>query len=117
MPRGFQQPVGSDDVGFYEGFGAGNRPIDVALGGKVQDRTRLVSGEDRIDSRTIANIAAFQDVARMIGEHLERFEIGGISELIDIDDESARRTDQMPADSRADEPRTACDEYAHVIAS
>src|SRR5271166_3698530 len=98
MPRRFEQPVSSDDIGLDESFRTRNRAIDVALGGKMENCVRLMRCEYRLDGCTITNIRAFQDVAATIGGRLERFRVGGVSELVDIDNEGAGRADQKPAD-------------------
>ena len=57
--------------------------------------------------------ALHEAVARIAGDRVERGEAGGVGELVEVDDLMAEIADEVAADGRADEPRSAGDEYPH----
>src|SRR5580704_13085723 len=83
--RSFKQMKRSEHVGAKEGFGAQNGPIDMAFGGKVDDRRRPVIGEQPVHGLAVADIAPDED---MVGVALKRSEVAQVAcigEKIEVD--------------------------------
>ena len=59
------------------------------LGGEVDDGRRLVLAEDPLDRVAIGDVALHEDVVRIAEHRLERIEIAGVGELIEVDDPRA----------------------------
>ena len=60
--RCLQKRVGTINVGFDKRAGPMNAAVNVTLGRKMNDRSRLMLCEQTIDKRSITNIALNEDV-------------------------------------------------------
>ncbi|MNE07534.1 hypothetical protein D3C80_1001570 [compost metagenome] len=60
---GFQQHVGTDDIGFDEIGRAGDGAIDVALCRQMHNGVRLVGGKDPIQFGAVADIYLLEGIA------------------------------------------------------
>ena len=96
-----------------EGVRAVDRAVDVALGGQVHHGIGRVLGEHRVHGGAVADVGADEGVARAVGDRLERAQIGGVGQLVDIDDVRVRLAHEMAADRRADEAGSPCDDDLH----
>lgn len=67
--------------------------------------------------RSVADIYLVKAVARRVSDRGKRFEIAGISELVDVGDVVRRAVDQVPDHGRADKPGAAGYEYPHYLPS
>jgi hypothetical protein len=56
-PRRVEEPQRPDDVRLHEGLGRVDRPVDVALGGEVDDGADRVLGKEPADERLVADVA------------------------------------------------------------
>ena len=54
------------DVGAHEGGGPVDAAVDVAFGGEMHHRARLVLGEQTIEQRAIADVATHEVVALVV---------------------------------------------------
>jgi len=115
MSKGLlQQRERADDVGLNKFAGAIDGSVDVALGGKMHHRTRLVFLEQRAQRRAVANILLRQQITRRscLPNGLE---VRGVGQLVDIDDERLCFVEQMPDHGGSDKPRTAGDEDGRAL--
>ena len=111
--RGLEQAVGAQHVGADEGVRAVDRAIDMALGGEMHHRIGGMLGEHRIHGVAVADVGADEGVARAVGDGLERAQVGGVGELVDVDDVRVRLAHEIAADRRADEAGSPCDDDFH----
>ena len=98
----FQQPECPHDIGRDEIGGAVDRAIDVRLRGKVDDRPRPVSIQQARDKLGIADVAAHENVAGVIGDACEIVEIAGVREFVETDDRAASKAEPVENEIRAD---------------
>ena len=84
--------------------------IDVAFGGEMHHRVGRVPLEDVVHRRAVADVGADEAVARAARNRLERAEIGGVGQLVDVDDRAVGLPHEIAADRRADEPRAPRDD-------
>jgi len=116
-PRGLEQRVGADHVGLDELGRAVDRAVHVGLGGEVHHRIRTEFGEDLVQGSRVADIDLVKLVARRVRDRGKRFEIAGISELVDVGDVVRRNVDQVPDHGRADKAGAAGYECPHYLPS
>src|SRR5690606_27825251 len=74
----FQQCQRANHVGLDEGGRAVDRAVDVALGGEVQDRVRLVFGQQPPNQITVTDVPLDEDVIRAVPYRCQAVEIAGI---------------------------------------
>ncbi len=86
--RGLQQAVRADDVGHHERIRTGDRAIDMALGGEMDDRVDRMIGNDAADQLGIADVA---DDELDLGDVIEVGAIARIGERIEHHDLVVRR--------------------------
>ena len=105
--RRLEQAEGSLDVGAHEFARTVDRAIHMALGRKVHNRTGLVLRQQARDQRTVADVATHEEVAGIAFERLERLQIAGIGELVEVSHRLAGRRDPVEHEIAADETCTA----------
>ena len=67
-----------------------NAAVDVRFSGKIDDRARLVLGEQLGDKVEIADPALDEDVARIVSQCGQVFEIAGVGQRVEVDDRFIR---------------------------
>ena len=108
-PQGVEEGVGAVDVGQDELAGVVDRPVDVGLGGEVDDG--LDAGEEAADQVPVADVAEDEFVAGVVLDVLEVVEVPGIGQLVQVDDLRLLVAAEEEADEvAADEARPARDE-------
>src|ERR1700690_3639364 len=75
---------GSDDVGLNKISGAMDGTIHMAFRRKIDDSARAMFGKQFANQLRVADVAAHKDVARIILERCEIFQIARIGQLIQI---------------------------------
>jgi hypothetical protein len=85
----------------------------LAFGRQVHDDVDGLVLEDRGHQSGVADVALDEAIATVGGDGLERRQIGGIGQRIEIDHAVCRVADQVAAHGRADEARAAGDEKIH----
>jgi hypothetical protein len=108
IQRLLEQRVGALDISLDEFAGAIDRAVDMRLGGKMQHRVRLERAQQPGHGGAVADIAAMKAIARVVLDRLQRIEIGGIGQLVEIQHLGAGLADQQPTHRRADKPGPAC---------
>ena len=102
------------DVGFDERFGAADRAIDVALGGKVRDHVDGFGRQQFLDQRAIEDRALDEAEARVAMRRREVGEIAGIGQRVEHDDPLGVAGEQMRDKIGADEASAARDQNTHA---
>lgn len=105
-----EEVEGADHVCLDELTGAVDGPIDVGFCGEINNRGRLMGGEELVQERTVSDAAVKEE---MVGVTLKRGEIFGITcvgERIEIEDFSAVRTDPIEYEIGADKAGSSGDE-------
>ena len=72
---------------------------------------RLVSLEHRVDRRALGDVAFDENVGRIAPHRLERIEVAGVSQLIEVDDPRRLLGNALPHETTADESGAAGDKY------
>ena len=70
--------------------------------------------EQRAHGVAVGDVAAHEAIARVAGDARKRSEIGGVGELVEIDDGPVGGADQVPADGRADEAGPSGYDHFHA---
>src|SRR5947207_1517821 len=86
-----------------------DRPIDMALGGEIDDGARTVLRKQRVDLRAVADVAANEYVPHIAAQPREATEIAGVSELVQVDDGLPRALQPIEHEVGADKSGTAGD--------
>ena len=110
LARGLEQHEGAVDIGAQEGLGTVDRPVDMALGGKVHDRARAVLGQQAVDQRTVGDVAAHEMVPGIALDGGQIFEVAGIGQRVEADDRLAGGTQPLEHEVGTDETCCASDE-------
>ena len=108
--RDIKEAKGADDIRFDERRGAVDRPIDMALGGKMHDCVRAELGEQAREQHGIADVALDQPVTRAAGKVGDGTWRSGISPRIKVG-HLVTFGQQLAAHRRADEAGTAGYDY------
>ena len=87
--RFFEQVECAVDVGANEIIGAVDGAVDVALGGEVNDGTRLFAPQQVAQEIAIDDVALLEAIARMGLDRTQVVEIARVCQLVEIQD--ARR--------------------------
>ena len=85
----FQQVERALNIRCYEVFGAQDGPVNVALGGEMNDSSWLVFQQEIVDKPEIVDVAPDEDVAGIAIDGGQILYVTRISELIKIDYRSA----------------------------
>ena len=98
---------GADDVGLDEILGAVDRAIHVAFRRKVDDGARPGFREQLAHQLRIADVAMYENVARIIFEGREVFQIARVGQLVQADYAFSALRKPIEDKIRADKARTA----------
>ena len=82
----------------------------MALGRKVDQGARTVLGEQPLDQRLVADVAAHEDVTPVAVETREVPQIAGVGELVEVHDRLVGVFEPVEHEVRTDEAGTASDE-------
>ena len=105
-PQGVEERVRAVDVGQDELAGVVDRPVDVGLGGEMDDA--LDAGEEAPDEGLVADVAEDEFVARVVLDVAQVVEVPGVGQLVQVDDPRPRVAAEDHADEMAaDEARPA----------
>jgi hypothetical protein len=86
----------------------------VALGGEVHDRADRVALHQLQHRGAVTDVAAHEHVPRVAFQVAQVFEVPGVRERVDVDDQIVRpRPPRPPHISRSDEPGAAGDQQIH----
>ena len=107
LPCGFEQRIGSDDIGLDEFSGTVDGAVHMGFRGEVHDDIRLKIREDPVHCRLVADVRSFETAAGVAGNTLKGFQISGICQLVDDADLISRHMNNMPYDSRTYESGSA----------
>jgi hypothetical protein len=110
-----EQRVGPDDVRLDERSRRVDGPIDVRLGREMQHRARLVFVEESSHCVVIADIDPLEDVGRGARHWLERVEVAGVGQLVDVDHTRVAAPDEHANHGGTDETGAAGDEECHEV--
>jgi len=114
IERLFEERVGARDIGLDEFARPVDRAVDMRFGGEMQHRIRLERTQQPGHDGAVANIAALKTVSRVLLDGLQRFEIGGVGQLVEVQHLGADLADQKPAHRRADKPGPAGNQNFHT---
>lgn len=87
----------------------------MAFRSQVHHGIRPVLCEYAVEFGSVANIHLLKSIARIIGYLSQRFQIAGISQLIDIDDRVLGVLDNMTDNGRTDKARAAGNEDSFFV--
>jgi hypothetical protein len=87
-----------------------DRPIDMRLGGKIDDRPRPVPCQQLRHDCAIADVAAHEFVPGIMGKRSEIAEVAGVGEQVEIEDRLALCGEPIQDEVGADEAGAAGDE-------
>jgi hypothetical protein len=83
VARGLEQREGADDVGLHERARAGDRAIDVGLGGEVHDGVDAVLGQHPIDQRAVADVAVDERAPRRVRQVAQVLAAAGVGQRVE----------------------------------
>ena len=95
--RGFEQSERADDIGLDEIGSAGDRAVDMALGGKVHHPIGPESGHGNVHRGPVADIGLEEAVMRVAFDIAQRLTVAGISQRVDRKHLVVRRHKMNPA--------------------
>ena len=79
----------------------------------MQDRVGREASQQLGDQLAVEDIGAAEVIARIVGDRVQRFRIGGVGQLVDIEDRGAELADKQPAHRRADKTGAAGNQDFH----
>ena len=114
--RRLEHLLGAQHVGLDEVGGADDRPVDVRLGGEVDQD--VVAGQRGVEVGRRADVAAHEAVPGAVGDRRQVGQVAGVGQLVEHRDLGAgeRRVgvrQQLADVVRADEAGSAGDEHTH----
>src|SRR5690348_864398 len=113
LPRRFQHPPRTLDIGTYEVSGVLDTQVDMTFGGHVHDR---VNAADRVHNCRVADVLANEVEPGIVERALEISEIAGVGELVQDDKFVIRVLAQdVMREIGADKPRATGEEDLHLI--
>ena len=80
-----QQVNGAQNIGLNKNFRVADAAVNVALGSKVDDVIRVIFGDQVSDKSLIADIALNKDMAGIVLDIFQVFQVAGIGQLIQVD--------------------------------
>src|SRR5215217_3840340 len=83
--NGFEERESADDIGLDKSFGTPDRPVDMALGGKMYHSSGPVASKQLTDEDRVSDITLDEDMALISGERSQIFHIPRIIEYVQID--------------------------------
>src|ERR1700686_2854164 len=106
----FQQMKGAVDIRANKIVGAVDRPVDVTLGGEVDDSAGLFSLQQVAKRIAINNVSLLETIVRMSFYRTQVAEIARVGQFVEIRDMRWLGGDPMQDEVRADEARAARDQ-------
>ncbi|MNO56927.1 hypothetical protein D3C76_474500 [compost metagenome] len=110
---GFQQAVGTNDVGLDEVRRAVDRAVYVGFGGQVHDGIGLEARKHGTDRGLIDDIGLDELIAGVGRDTSQRFQVAGIRQLVEVEHFVFGVVDQMAYQCRTNEASTAGNKNAH----
>jgi hypothetical protein len=93
----------------HESFGAVNGTIDMTFRCEMQHRTRLVLFQQAGQQAAIGNISLHKNVARITLQAAQVFQIAGIGQFVQIDDDFIAQREPVQHKIAANKAGTAGD--------
>ncbi len=113
-PEGLEQVERTDDVRIDELAWRVNAAIDMALGREVHHEVRIDAREQFVDRSAISDVHPFEPVVGCGLDGRQVRQIGRVGQLVDVDEFVFRVSgNEKVEEVRADEPRSAGDNYLH----
>src|ERR1700722_10304761 len=106
-PGGFKQPESTFYVGAHKSLGAGEGTVHVALSREMQYGARLVTIEQPIEKRWVADVALLEMVGGKPLDGNQVLQIAGIRELVEIDYRSAYEREPVENEIRPNKAGSA----------
>jgi hypothetical protein len=106
-PGRFQQRVCSKNIGADESVRPGDRAIDMALGSQVHHRIGGMLCKHLFHTAAVADVGLNESIARPLADGFERVQVGGIGQLVDVDNLRVGFAHQMAANGRSNETGSA----------
>ena len=107
LPCGFEQRIGSDDIGLDEFSGPVDGTVHMGFRGEMHDDIRLKIREDPVHCRLVADVRFLETAAGIAGNAFKGFQISGICQFVDDADLIPGHMNNMPYDSRTYESGSA----------
>ena len=85
--------------------------------GQMHDGVRLMLRENPVQQVPVGDIALFEDVAVAGQDLVQAAQVGGIGQLVEIDDLVRGMAQAMADQARPDKARSTGDQYAHLESS
>jgi hypothetical protein len=98
----------------YEGFGALDGPVDMAFGGKIDDGTRPVFGNQGGDRPGIGDVALHQAVARIVAQCGQIVRVAGVGQGVQGHHGLVAARQPVEYEVGADETGSAGDQDRHA---
>ena len=108
--RGFQQRIGTDNIGLNERRRAINGTIDMAFRREVHHRIGLMLAEDAIQLGSVTDIHLFKGKTRILRHRRQRHQIAGVGQLIHNNDAIGGVLDDFTHYRGANKARAAGDQ-------
>lgn len=80
----------------------------MGFGGQMHDGVWLVLAEHAVELGAVADVDAFEGVARVVSDRLQRLEVAGVGQLVDVDHRVCGAGNDVTHDGRTDEAGTTC---------
>ena len=109
--RGFEQTIGSDNIGGDKIGRSVDRTVDMRFGGEIYNRGGTVLAQQFCRKLDIANVTLDENMVRIFANARKAVAIPGISELIQIDDGPEPEGKPVEDEIGADETSTTRDEH------
>ena len=108
--HGFEQREGALDVGADEGAGAVDAAVDMALGGEVHHRARPVLGQQPVEQRPVADVAAHEHMPRIAVQRRQVAEVAGVGQRVEVEHRLVALREPVEHEVGTDETGAASDE-------
>src|SRR5687768_2354046 len=82
--RGFQEPEGTHNVGLNKLFRAVNGAVNMALSGKIDDRTRPIAAKQVSYKSRVTDITLYENVALIFGHCVEVLQVTRVGKYIEV---------------------------------
>ncbi|KAG1253384.1 hypothetical protein G6F65_017491 [Rhizopus arrhizus] len=112
---GLQQVEGPDDVRLQERARIGDGPVDVGLGGEIDQLARAVRVQQRRHRRLIGDVAVDERVPRVERQRCQIVQIAGVGQLVQRDDRFVAAGKPVQDEVGPDKAGAAGDDNAHVL--
>src|SRR5439155_6841879 len=79
-----EKAEGAHYVGLHEGGRAGDRAVDMALSGEVNDGARLVLRQELAHQLAVADVALDERVAPVLAQGIEVAQVSRVGKLVEV---------------------------------